>query len=104
MLHLPERNGLGIVFDPVLGKLRGLDIEALSQVRRLGVRRAVAYRAIFSVQVHTGDQILVTRLNGIREPFRVALERGMQRRLCDPPFQGGGLAIPVAAGVELYLS
>jgi Helix-turn-helix domain len=55
----------------------------------------MAYRAIFGVQMHTGDQILVTRLNGIREPFRVALERGMQRRHCDPPFQAGGLAIRV---------
>jgi len=36
MLHLPERDGLGIIFNPVLGKLRGLDIKALSQVRRLG--------------------------------------------------------------------
>src|SRR5262249_46004580 len=49
MLHLPERDSPRIIFNPVLGKLRGLDIEALSQVRRLGVRRAVAYRAIFGV-------------------------------------------------------
>jgi hypothetical protein len=63
----------------------------------------MAYRAIFGVQMHTGDQILVTRLNGIREPFRVALERGMQRRHCDPPFQGGGLAIRVR-GYEACLN
>jgi len=55
----------------------------------------MAYRAIFGVQVHADDQILVVRLNGIREPFRVALERGVQRRLCDPPLQSGGLAIRV---------
>ena len=94
MLNLPERDSLRIILDPVLGKLRGLDIEALSQVRRLGVRCAMAYRAIFGVQMHTGDQILVTRLNGIREPFRVALERGMQRRRLRPTVPGRGACYP----------
>ena len=51
--------------------------------------------AIFGVQVHPGDQILVARLNGILEPFSVALKRGVQRRVCNPAFQGGGLTIRV---------
>ena len=55
----------------------------------------MTYRAIFGVQVHAGGQILVARLNGIAEPFSVALERGLQRRVCNPTFQGGRLTIRV---------
>ena len=55
MLHLPERRGLGILFDSIFGKLRCLDIKALSRVRRLSIRCTMAYRAIFGVQVHAGD-------------------------------------------------
>ena len=95
MLHLPERRGLGILFDSIFGKLRCLDIEALSRVRRLGVRCTMAYRAIFGVQVHADGKILVARLNGILEPFSVALDRGVQRRVCNPVFQGGRLTIRV---------
>ncbi|MGA8654515.1 MAG: hypothetical protein WB586_00060 [Chthoniobacterales bacterium] len=51
--------------------------------------------AIFGVLVHAGDQILVARLDGIPEPFGVALERGLQRRVCNPAFQGGELTIRV---------
>ena len=49
MLHLPKRRGLGIIFDSIFGKLRCVDIEALSKVRRLGIRCAMAYRAIFRI-------------------------------------------------------
>jgi hypothetical protein len=45
--------------------------------------------------VHARDQILVSRLNGIAERFGVALDCGLQRRICDPPFQGGGPAIGI---------
>jgi hypothetical protein len=95
MLHLPERRGLGIIFDSIFGKLRRLDIEALSQVRRLAVRRAMTYSAIFAVEVHADDQILIARLNGTTEPSSIALDRGVQRRVCNPAFQGGGSTIGV---------
>src|SRR5262249_38407704 len=95
MLHLPERRPLGVIFDSMLGKLRCLDIEALSRVRRPSVRCAMAYRAIFGIQMNADDEILVARLNRIPEPFSVALQRDGQRRVCNPSFQGGGLAIRV---------
>jgi len=63
----------------------------------------MAYRAIFGVQVHADDQILVARLNRIREPLRVTLERRVQRRFCHPAFQGARLAIRVR-GYEACLN
>ena len=32
VLYRPERCGLGIVFDAILGELRGFDVEALGQL------------------------------------------------------------------------
>src|SRR5215813_2619213 len=49
------------------------------------------YRAIFGVQAHAGDQILVARLNGIPESFSVALERSVQRRVCTQLSSAAGL-------------
>jgi hypothetical protein len=95
VLHRPERCRLGIVFDPILGELRCFDIKTLGQFRWLGVRCAVAYRAIVGVQVHARDQILVARLNGIAERLGVALDRSVHRGIRDPTFQGGGLTIRV---------
>jgi hypothetical protein len=46
--------------------------------------------------VNAGDQILVARLNGILEPFGVAIERGGQRRVCNPVFQGRGSSTPTS--------
>jgi hypothetical protein len=40
-------------------------------------------------------QILIVRLNGIPKPFSVALERGAQRRACNPAFESGGLTVRV---------
>ena len=62
----------------------------------------MAYRAIFGVQVHSGDQILVAWLNGILEPFSVALERGVQRRVCNPAFQGAGLLSAFAGTMPAF--
>jgi len=53
----------------------------------------MAYRTILSVQVHARDQVLFARLNGIAEPLAVALDRGMQRRVCNPAFQGSWLTV-----------
>ena len=91
MLHHPERRGLGIIFDSIFGKLRCLDIEALSRVRRLGVRCAMTYRGIFGVQVHAGDQILIARLNGIPKPFNVALSAAPSAVLATQLSRAAGL-------------
>ena len=45
--------------------------------------------------MHAGDEILIVRLNGILELFSAALKRGVQRRVCNPAFQGGGLTIRI---------
>jgi hypothetical protein len=62
MLHLPKRHDLGIIFDSIFGKLRCLGIEALSKVRRLRIRCAMGYRAIFDIQVHADDEIPIAQL------------------------------------------
>ncbi len=95
MLYLPERRRLRIVFDTIPSELRCFDVEALRQPGWHGVRCAMTYRAVLGVQMYPGDQILVGWLKRIAERFGVALDCRVQRRVGNPLFQRGGLAIGV---------
>jgi len=63
----------------------------------------MAYRAIFGVPVHADDQMLVARLNGILEPYSMALDHGVQRRVCNPVFQASGLLSAFAGTMPAFL-
>jgi hypothetical protein len=62
----------------------------------------MAYRAIFGVPVHVDDQMLVARLNGILEPYSMALDHGVQRRVCNPVFQASGLLSAFAGTMPAF--
>jgi hypothetical protein len=64
----------------------------------------MAYCAIFDIQVHAGDEIPIAQLNGILELFSAALKRGVQRRVCNPPFQSEQLRLTQLGATDVRIA